>query len=401
MPASPIRKLVPFAEGAKKRGVHVYHLNIGQPDIETPQEFFDAVAQSKETLEGIVSYSHSAGFESLRLRIIDYYARYGVKLGLENLTVTTGGSEAISFGMLACLDPGDEIIIPEPFYANYNGFGNATGVKVVPITTRIEDNFDLPEIEEFEKLITPRTKAILICNPSNPTGKLYSKEDLYKLRDLVKKYDLYLFADEVYREFAYDGHEHLSVLNLEGIEQNAIVVDSISKRFSACGARIGCLVSQNADIISTALKYAQARLSPPSLAQIGAEAVYGLEPNYFDPVIKDYVGRRNALVAALKAIPGVVIPESSGAFYMLVRLPIDDSDKFCQWVLESFDHEGATVMMAPATGFYATPGLGKDEVRIAYVLEEAKLKKAMECLARALELYPGRTVNQASGVAAS
>lgn len=401
MPASPIRKLVPYAEGAKKRGVHVYHLNIGQPDIETPQEFFDAVGRSKEILEGIVSYSHSAGIESLRLKIIDYYERYGISLGLENLTVTTGGSEAISFAMLSCLDPGDEVIVPEPFYANYNGFGNATGVKVVPITTRIEENFDLPEIEEFEKLINERTKAILICNPSNPTGKLYSKEDLFKLRDLVKKYDLYLFADEVYREFAYDGYEHLSVLNLEGIEQNAVVVDSISKRFSACGARIGCLVSQNSGIISTALKYAQARLSPPSLAQIGAEAVYQLEPNYFDPVIKEYVGRRNALVASLKEIPGVVVPEVSGAFYMLVRLPIDDSDAFCQWILESFDHEGATVMMAPATGFYATPGLGKNEVRIAYVLEEEKLKKAMECLAKALELYPGRTVNTPSEAVAN
>ena len=388
-PASPIRKLVPFSDAAKKRGVNVYHLNIGQPDIETPPVFMEAVRNADLK---VVAYSHSAGNESLRNKIIDYYGRSEIPgLTLDNLLVTTGGSEALRFAFSSCLDEGDEVIIPEPFYANYNGFSIEGGVKVVPITTRIEESFDLPEVEEFEALITPRTKAILICNPSNPTGKLYSLDDLKKLGEIVKKHDLYLFADEVYREFAYDGKKHYSVLNLEGMEDHAVVVDSISKRFSACGARIGCIVSRNKDVIATAMKFAQARLSPPTLAQVGAEAVYGLGPEYYQSVIAEYVGRRDKLVEKLKEIPGVAIPEVSGAFYMTVRLPVDDAEKFCRWMLESFELNGSTVMMAPASGFYATPGLGTDEVRIAYVLNKEALSEAMECLEAGLAAYPGRT----------
>lgn len=389
-PASPIRKLVPYSDAAKKRGIHVYHLNIGQPDIETPPAFMEAVRNADLK---VVAYSHSAGNESLRNKIIDYHERSGITgLTLDNLLVTTGGSEALRFAISSCMDAGDEVIIPEPFYANYNGFSIESGVKVVPITTRIEENFDLPEVEEFERLITPRTRAILICNPSNPTGKLYSLEDLQKLGEICKKHDLYLFADEVYREFAYDGKKHYSVLNLEGIENNAVVVDSISKRFSACGARIGCIVSRNKDVIATAMKFAQARLSPPTLAQVGAEAVYGLGPEYYQEVITEYVGRRDKLVEMLKEIPGVMIPEVSGAFYMTVQLPVDNAEQFCQWMLESFDLDGSTVMMAPASGFYATPGLGTDQVRIAYVLNKDALEKAMDCLAAGLKAYPGLVV---------
>lgn len=389
MPASPIRKLVPFAEGAKKRGIHVYHLNIGQPDIQTPPAFMEAV---READIQVLSYSHSAGFQSLRERMAAYYQRNGIDLGIEHLMVTTGGSEALSFAFMACLDPGDEVIVPEPFYANYNGFSVASGAKVVPITTRIEENFDLPEIEDFEQLITERTKAILICNPSNPTGKLYPREALEKLAQVCEKHDLYLFVDEVYREFVYDGKEHFSALNLENIRDHVVVVDSVSKRFSACGARIGAIVSHNTQVIQTALKFGQARLSPPSLAQIGTEAVLDLPANYFDEVKAEYVSRRNRLVELLREMPGVVVPEANGAFYMTVRLPVQDSDDFCRWILEDFSHEGATVMMAPAAGFYASPGLGRDEVRIAYVLEESHLEKAMVCLAEALKVYPGSTL---------
>lgn len=389
MPASPIRKLVPYADAAKARGVHVYHLNIGQPDIQTPPEFMEAVR--KAPLD-VIAYSQSGGNPSLRAKFREYYQRHGITLDDEQLLVTTGGSEALRFAFMSCLDPGDEVIVPEPFYANYNGFSVASGAKVVPITTRIEDNFDLPEIEEFEALITERTKAILICNPSNPTGKLYGLPALQKLRDVVQKHGLFLFVDEVYREFCYDGKQHHSALKLEGIEQNVIVVDSVSKRYSACGARVGTIVSYNKTVIAAAMKFAQARLSPPTLAQIGTEAVIDVPESYFDPVKAEYVERRDTLVAALRQMPGVVVPEVSGAFYMTVRLPVDDTDKFCQWMLESFDYKGATVMMAPGNGFYASPGLGKDEVRIAYVLNRDDLIRAMECLAHALTVYPGAKV---------
>lgn len=393
MPASPIRKLVPYAEGAKKRGIHVYHLNIGQPDVETPPQFFEAI--NNANLD-VLEYSHSAGTESCRNAFVHYYKQSGIDITINDLLVTTGGSEAIRFAFLSCLNPGDEVIIPEPLYANYNGFSNATGVKVVPITTRIEENFDLPEISEFESLITEKTKAILICNPGNPTGKLYSKESLDRLRDLVIQHDLYLIADEVYREFAYDGEVHHSILNYEGLENNAVVVDSISKRFSACGARIGILVTRNQDVIQTSLKFAQARLSPPTLGQIGTEALCRMPKEFYNEVVAEYVGRRDALVERLKQIEGVLVPQVSGALYTMVKLPVDDAEKFCQWMLEEFSHDGATVMMAPAAGFYATPGLGKDEVRIAYVLNADELKKAVVCLQEALKVYPGRTVEVAS-----
>lgn len=389
MPQSPIRKLVPYAEAAKDRGVHVYHLNIGQPDIETPPSFFEAIRNMDMK---ILSYSHSAGIESLRKKFIQYYASHDIHLSLDQLLVTTGGSEALAFAFMSCLDAGDEVIVPEPFYANYNGFSVASGTKVVPLTTRIEDNFDLPEISEFEAVINERTKAILICNPSNPTGKLYSREALEKLSEVVKKHNLYLFVDEVYREFVYDGKKHFSALKLEGIEQNVVVVDSVSKRYSACGARIGTLVSYNTEVITTALKMAQARLSPPSVEQIGVEAMIDTPASYFEKVNTEYASRRNTLEASLRAMPGVVVPEASGAFYMTVRLPVDNTERFCQWILEDFNHKGATVMMAPAGGFYSTPGLGLDEVRIAYVLNEEDLKSAMVCLSEALRAYPGNTL---------
>lgn len=386
MPASPIRKLVPYAEAAKARGVHVYHLNIGQPDIKTPPEFMQAV---READIPVLSYSHSAGFQSLREKMVAYYQRNEIEVGIDNLMVTTGGSEALNFAFMACLDPGDEVIVPEPFYANYNGFSVASGANVVPITTRIEDNFDLPETSEFEALINARTKAIMICNPSNPTGKLYEQAALEQLAHLCEKHDLYLFVDEVYREFCYDGKTHFSALQLPNIRDNVVVVDSVSKRFSACGARVGAIVSHNTELIRTALRFGQARLSPPSLAQIGTEAVLDLPANYFDEVKVEYVSRRDKLVELLQAMPGVVIPQVSGAFYMTVRLPVDNTDNFCRWILEEFSYEGATVMMAPAGGFYASPGLGLDEVRIAYVLQESDLEKAMQVLAEALKAYPG------------
>ncbi len=387
MPASPIRKLVPYAEQAKKRGTTVYHLNIGQPDIPTPQSMIDAM----HNLDlDVIAYSHSAGILSYREKMCDYYARHNIDVTPDDIIVGAGASEAILFAVQSCLNPDDEIIIPEPFYANYNGFATSAGVKVKPITSTIETGFALPPIEDFEEAITPKTKAIMICNPNNPTGYLYSKEELEVLRKIVKKHDLFLFADEVYREFCYDGHSHHSVMNLEGIENNVVLFDSVSKRYSACGIRIGALVSKNKEVMQTAMKFAQARLSPPSLGQIAAEAAMETPDSYFDEIINEYLARRNTVVEAMSKMEGVICPTPKGAFYVAPSLPIDDSDKFCQWLLEEFDYEGQTVMLAPATGFYATPGAGKQEVRISYVLNVENLKKAMKCIEEALKVYPGR-----------
>ncbi len=388
MPASPIRKLIPFAEQAKKEGKVIYHLNIGQPDIETPEVMLNAV---KNNQLKVIEYSHSAGIESYRKRLVEYYNKYDIHLTYTDIMVTTGGSEAIEIAMMTCLDEGDEIIIPEPFYANYNGFGIQAGVKIKPIISKIEDGFALPPISEFEKLITPSTKAIMICNPGNPTGYLYTKAELEALRDLVKKHDIFLFADEVYREFCYDGKEYFSVMNLKGIEQNVVLMDSVSKRYSACGVRIGALISRNKQVMETALKFAQARLSPPTFGQIAAEAAIDTPDIYFKNVIKEYVARRNFVVDALNKMPGVFCPMPSGAFYVIAQLPIDNADKFCQWLLDSFDYNKQTVMLAPATGFYSTPGAGLDQVRVAYVLNLESLKNAMKCLEEALLQYPGRT----------
>ncbi len=387
MPASPIRKLVPYAEKAKAAGTKIYHLNIGQPDIATPHEMLDAVRNFNVP---VLEYSHSAGNESYRRKLATYYQKNGINVDFTDLMITTGGSEAITFGMFSCLDAGDEIIIPEPFYANYNGFATAGNIVVKPITAHIDNGFALPGVSEFEKLITPRTKAILICNPNNPTGYLYSKDELLALRDLVLKHDLFLFADEVYREFCYDGLKHTSILTLEGIDQHAIVIDSISKRYSACGARIGALVTRNKEVMATALKFAQARLSPPTIEQIAAEAAVNVPDSYFDEVLEEYTRRRDLLIQGLNRIPGVYCPNPGGAFYAVAQLPIDDSDHFCQWMLESFQHNGYTLMMAPATGFYATPGLGKSEVRLAYVLKLDDLRGALQVLEKALEVYPGK-----------
>jgi aspartate aminotransferase len=387
MPASPIRKLVPFAEKAKLRGIKIYHLNIGQPDIETPVQMMDAV---KHADIKVLEYSHSAGFESYRRKLVQYYAKCGIELNHHQIMITTGGSEAILFGMMSCLDAGDEVIIPEPLYANYNGFSTAGNIIIKPITSYIDNGFALPAISEFEKLITAKTKAILICNPNNPTGYLYSKEELLQLKDLVIKYDLFLFADEVYREFVYDGREHFSVLNISGLDEHVVLMDSISKRYSACGARIGALISRNHRVMETALKFAQARLSPPTLEQVLAEAFLDVPDDYFQQVEKEYVQRRNLLISRLNAMDGVYCPLPGGAFYGIARLPIDDSDIFCQWLLDSFQLNNETVMLAPATGFYSTPGLGKDEVRIAYVLKQEDLNRAMDCLEAALKVYPGR-----------
>ncbi len=387
MPASPIRKLVPFAENAKKKGVKIYHLNIGQPDIETPKEFLNAI---KTVDIKTVEYSHSAGNQSYRDKLAKHYTNQGINLTSDQILVTTGGSEAIIFTMLACLNPGDEVIIPEPFYANYNGFSVMTGVTVKPVTASIENGFALPSISEFEKNIGPKTKAIIICNPNNPTGYLYTVEELNQLKEIVLKHDLFLLSDEVYREFCYDNKKHTSILELDGLDQHAIVIDSISKRISACGARIGALLTRNKDIISSTLKFAQARLSPPTFEQIGAEAALETPVEYFDGVIQEYVARRDYTVNRLRKIEGVICPNPGGAFYVVVQLPIDDSDKFCQWILESFSHHNETVMMAPATGFYSTPGLGENEVRIAYVLNLKDLEKAFDCLEEALKVYPNR-----------
>ncbi|MFC4222203.1 pyridoxal phosphate-dependent aminotransferase [Flagellimonas marina] len=384
MPASPIRKLVPYAEDAKKRGIHVIHLNIGQPDIKTPKVALDAVRN--HNIE-VLAYSMTEGSEEYREKIAGYYAQKDIHVTAKEIIVTTGGSEALSFAMGSIMDADDEIIIPEPFYANYNGFATAAGVKVVPIASSIEANFALPPISDFEKLIGPKTKAILICNPGNPTGYLYSKEEIQQLAALVKKHDLFLIADEVYREFTYDNKQHYSILQEEGLEANAIVVDSVSKRYSMCGARIGCLLSKNKDVILTAMKFAQARLSPPTFAQIASEAALETPQSYFDDVIEEYVARRDVLITELKKLPGVKVAVPQGAFYCVVELPIEDADDFAQWLLEKFEIDHSTVMVAPAAGFYATPGLGKNQIRIAYVLEKNQLVKAVHILGKALKQY--------------
>lgn len=387
MPESPIRKLVPYAEQAKKRGTKVFHLNIGQPDIPTPQRMIDAMHHLDVK---VIEYSHSAGILSYREKLCDYYAKHDIHVSPDQIIVGAGASEAILFTVQSCLNPGDEIIVPEPFYANYNGFAISAGVKIKPIVSTIETGFALPPMAEFEKAITPKTKAILICNPNNPTGYLYSREELEVLREMVLKHDLFLFADEVYREFCYDGTTHFSVMNLEGLEQHVVLFDSVSKRYSACGIRVGFMVSRNKEIMQTALKFAQARLSPPSLGQFAAEAAADTPDSYFEEVIEEYLARRNTVVTAMNRMEGVVCPQPKGAFYVTAKLPIDDCDKFCQWLLESFDYQGETVMMAPASGFYSTPGGGKNEVRISYVLNVPDLERAMKCLEVALLNYPGR-----------
>jgi aspartate aminotransferase len=389
MPSSPIRKLVPFAEAAKKKGIRVYHLNIGQPDIVTPPAMLEAVKNSDFT---ILEYSHSAGNESYRQKLTQYYASVGIEVTAQEIIITTGGSEAIQFGMMACLDAGDEVIIPEPFYANYNGFAVAAGVTVIPVTSYIEDGFALPPISELEKKITPRTKAIIICNPNNPTGYLYTAAEMDQLKELVLKYNLFLFSDEAYREFCYEG-KHISAMHLKGVEEQVILMDTISKRYSACGARIGALITKNKSVLDAVMKLAQARLSPPSFAQIAAEAAIDLPADYFHETQEEYRSRRDLLVARLNAIPGVFCPNPGGAFYAIARLPINDSDQFCQWLLEDFAFEGKTIMLAPATGFYGTPGLGKDEVRLAYVLNKTDINAAMDCLEKALAIYPGKNLN--------
>lgn len=390
MPPSPIRKLVPYAEKAKREGKIIYHLNIGQPDIETPSTMLDAV---KNFTPKVVEYSHSAGIESYRKKLCTYYKQYNIQVEYTDIIVTCGGSEAIEIAMMSCLNEGDEVIIPEPFYANYNGFSCQAGITVKPIRSYIENAFALPSISEFEKIITSKTKAIMICNPSNPTGTLYTKEELESLKELVLKYDLFLFSDEVYREFCYDDKEYVSVMHLKGIENNVVLLDSISKRYSACGARIGALISKNKEVINTALKFAQARLSPPTFGQVAAEAAIDTPSSYFQKVKAEYVSRRDFVVEALNKIDGVFCPMPSGAFYCIARLPIDNADKFCQWLLESFSYESQTVMLAPATGFYSTKDAGQDEVRIAYVLNKEALKNAMLCLEEALKIYPGRKIN--------
>lgn len=384
MPPSPIRKLVPFADAAKKRGTKVYHLNIGQPDIVTPEPILDAV---RHTDMKVLEYSPSAGFDSYRKKLVEYYKRNHIDVTPGQIIVTTGGSEAITFAIMSCLDPGDEIIIPEPFYANYNGFSTSSGVKVVPIPSSIETGFALPAIEAFEKAVTPQTKAIMICNPNNPTGYLYSAEELNVLKEICLKHDLFLFSDEAYREFCYDGHKHISALSIPGLEENAIVLDTISKRYSACGGRIGAFVTKNQQVLDAAMKFAQARLSPPTFAQILGEAAVDLPANYFDEVHAEYTNRRDVLVKRLNAIPGVKCPNPGGAFYAMAQLPVENSENFCQWLLEEFSHNGATVMMAPAAGFYATPGKGRNEVRLAYVLNTEDINGAMDCLEAALKVY--------------
>ncbi|MDP5107176.1 MAG: pyridoxal phosphate-dependent aminotransferase [Polaribacter sp.] len=384
MPESPIRKLVPYAEDAKKRGTKVFHLNIGQPDIKTPQVALDAVKNNTITT---LAYARSEGSEEYRTKLANYYVNHHINVTANNIVITTGGSEALLFTIGSITDPGDEIIIPEPFYANYNGFSTASGVTVVPVISSIENNFALPKIEDFEKLITKKTKAILICNPGNPTGYLYSKEEIEKLKQIVLKHDLFLIADEVYREFTYDGLQHTSVLSLEGLEQNAIVIDSVSKRYSMCGARIGCIVSKNEAFIKTAIKFAQARLSPPAYALIASEAALDTPQSYFDEVIEEYVERRNTLITELKKIEGIKVANPKGAFYCVVELPVKDSDHFAQWLLETFSDNNETVMVAPASGFYSTPGEGKSQIRIAYVLNKEDLIRSVEILAKALKQY--------------
>jgi aspartate aminotransferase len=387
VPASPIRKLVPFAEAAKKAGKTVFHLNIGQPDIETPEAALKAIHNFKDK---VLEYSHSAGNESYRIKLAASYQKQGIPVNMEDILITTGGSEALIFAMLCTCNPGDEIIIPEPFYANYTSFAVIAGVKVIPVTSKIENGFALPPIEEIAMKITPRTKGIVICNPGNPTGYLYSKTELEMLGEMVKKHDLFLFADEVYREFCYDGAVPHSVLNLQGLSEHVIMIDSVSKRYSMCGARIGALVSKNKEVMAAALKFGQARLSPPTIDQVAAEAALDTPQSYFDNVIQEYVERRNIMVDGLNSIPGVYCPKPSGAFYCVARFPVADAEKFCIWLLQSFEFEGQTVMMAPTNGFYSSKNAGKNEVRIAYVLNQDSLKKSVECLRHALEQYPER-----------
>lgn len=390
MPASPIRKLVPYADDAKKKGRTVYHLNIGQPDIETPQTALNAIHQFSPR---VVEYSHSAGFESYRKKLAGYYQKLGIDVQPEHLLITTGGSEALMFGIMSTLDPGDEIIIPEPFYANYNSFATAAGAIINPITANIENGFALPPVEEFEKRVNSRTKAILICNPGNPTGYLYTKEELEALRDIAVRHDLYLFADEVYREFVYDGRRYYSTWQLEGLEQNLILVDSVSKRYSMCGARIGALATRNKEVYNTVLKFAQARLSPPTFGQVASEAALDTPQSYFDDVVAEYTERRDVMVTALSNIPGVICPNPGGAFYTVAKLPVDNAESFCKWMLSDFEYENQTVMMAPANGFYATPGKGLDEVRLAYVLNTDSIRKAMKCLEAGLAEYQEKVMN--------
>jgi aspartate aminotransferase len=387
MPSSPIRKLAPFAEEATKRGLKVYHLNIGQPDLETPPMALQAV---KDADIKTLGYSHSAGNESYRKKLVQYYHKSNIEVTQDQILVTTGGSEGLVFAMMACLDPGDEVIIPEPFYANYNGFAVMAGVNIVPISSYIENGFALPPIPEFEKLISPKTKGIMICNPNNPTGYLYSKEEMEQLEDICLRHNLYLFSDEAYREFCYDG-EYTSALHLKKIPEHVVLIDTISKRYSACGARIGALITRNKKVYDSVMKFAQARLSPPGLAQILAEAALDLPSTYFDIPRAAYISRRNLLVKRLNEMPGVFCPTPGGAFYVMARLPIDDCDKFCQWLLESFSHNGQTLMLAPASGFYETQSLGKDQVRFAYVIKNEDIDAAMDCLEAALKIYPGRT----------
>lgn len=387
MPPSPIRKLVPYAEAAKKKGIKVFHLNIGQPDIETPPSILDAV---RKTDIRVLEYSHSAGNESYRKKLVSYYKSVGIDVTANQILITTGGSEAIMFGFFSCLNPSDEVIIPEPFYANYNGFAVAAGVKVVPITSSIDSGFALPPIHDFEKVITPKTKAIIVCSPNNPTGYLYSRQEMEDLKTICLKYNLYLFSDEAYREFCYSG-EYVSAMHLSGMDENVVLMDTISKRYSACGARLGALVTKNKAVYDTAMKFAQARLSPPGLAQIMGEAAVDLPASYFDEPKAEYIARRDLLVKRLNAMPGVFCPNPGGAFYAMAKLPIDESDKFCQWLLDSFSYNNKTVMLAPATGFYGTQGLGRNEVRLAYVLNLNDINEAMDCLEKALEEYPDRT----------
>ena len=387
MPASPIRRLVPYSEEAKRKGRIVYHLNIGQPDIHTPEIALNALRNINLK---VIEYSHSAGNESYRLKLATYYRRIGINIDHTEILITTGGSEAILFALMSCVNPGEEVITPEPFYANYNGFATTAGIKIVPVTSYIKEDFALPPIHDIEKKITSKTKGIIICNPNNPTGYLYSKEELLHLKKIVRKNDLFLFSDEAYRDFCYDGAEHFSAMNLEGIDNNVIMLDSVSKRYSECGVRIGALITRNKAVFSTALKFAQARLSPPGIGQIIGEASIDTPEEYFKEVNREYTARRNFMVEALNKIQGVYCPKPKGAFYSVVKLPVDDADTFAQWLLEEFEYNNQTVMVAPASGFYSTPGSGKNEVRIAYVLKIEDIKNAMETLAEALKVYPGR-----------
>ena len=389
MPASPIRKLVPLADGAKARGVHVYHLNIGQPDLPTPQAAIDAIRNIDRK---VLEYSPSQGYLSYRTKLVDYYKRYDINLTADDIIITTGGSEAVLFSFMACLNPGDEIIMPDPFYANYQAFAISAGATLRTIPTTIEEGFCLPKVERFEELINEHTKAIMICNPNNPTGYLYTRREMNQIRDLVKKYDLYLFSDEVYREFIYTGSPYISACHLEGIEDNVVLIDSVSKRYSECGIRIGALITKNKEVREAVMKFCQARLSPPLIGQIAAEASLDEPELYAREMYDEYVERRKCLIDGLNRIPGVYSPIPMGAFYTVARLPVDDSEKFCAWCLSEFDYEGETVMMAPASGFYTTPGAGRNEVRIAYVLNKDDLKRALVVLQKALEAYPGKTI---------